>query len=215
MSSYFKYRNILLFWDGMVHSFPLKFNSHLRRPKAIILVINITMMCLMFVRYNTEFYWIFKPEAGSASMKLAEPWTGNVLEARVAYVVTAICFLSAFSTWVSAGLLFTVAVYYLIWEFMDLHRLMCDDTQLVMQLTLHKRRHLCLSQMVGDLDDILWGYIGTSMIMCTFDMCFVISALHESQRSYEIMGFVALLSVLFLTLGILVVPSISINTWVS
>ena len=94
-------------------------------------------------------------------------------------------------------LLFTVVVYYLRWEFMDLHRLMCDDTQLVMQLTLHKLRHLRLSQMVRNLDDILRGYLGTSMIMCTSDMCFVISALHESQRSYEIMGFVALLSVLF------------------
>ena len=97
MLSYLKHRYILLFWDGMVHTFPPKFNSHIRRPKVIILVITITMVCLMFVRYSTEFYWIFKLEAESASMKLAEPWTGNVLEASVAHVATAVCFLPAFS----------------------------------------------------------------------------------------------------------------------
>ena len=51
--------------------------------------------------------------------------------------------------------------------------------------------------------------------MCIFNMCFVIFAFHESQRSSEIMGSVSLLILVLVTMGIIVVYSISINTWVS
>ena len=130
-------------------------------------------------------------------------------------MITVICFLPSYITWMDAYLLFMTAAYYQRWGFMELHNLMSDDTQLVNQLAFHKTAHLRLSQMTGDLDDILWGYTGASMAMCVFNMCFVIFAFHESHRSSEIMGSVSLLILVLATIGIIVMCSIPINKWVS
>ena len=130
-------------------------------------------------------------------------------------MMTVICFLPSYITWMGAYLLFKVASYYLRCGFRDLHSLMSDDTQLVNQLALHKTVHLRLSQLTGDLDDILWGYTGASMAMCMFNMCFVIFAFHESHGGSEIMGSFSLLILVLVPMGIIVMCSISINTWVS
>ena len=53
-------------------------------------------------------------------------------------MMTVICFLPSYITWMGAYLLFKVASYYLRCGFRDLHSLMSDDTQLVNQLALHK-----------------------------------------------------------------------------
>ena len=65
-------------------------------------------------------------------------------------------FLPPYINWASASILFIVATYYLRWGSKDLHNTMASDTQLVNQMALHKRAHTRLSQMTGDLDDILW-----------------------------------------------------------
>ena len=213
--SFFKYRQVLPFWDGMIHMYPQKFHNGLNWSKFIIMTIVIISLCILATAVSSGFYLILKPEPDAAYIKLTEPWAGDVTEARVAYIITVICFLPPNITWMGAGLEFLVAAYYLRWGFMELHRLMSDDTQLVSQLALHKTVHLRLSQLTGDLDDILWGYTGASMTMCIFDMCFVIFVFHESHRSSEIMGSVSLLILAFVTMGIIVVYSISINTWVS
>ena len=214
-SSFFKYRQVLPFWDGMIHMYPQKFHNSRNWSKFIILTMVIISLCILAASVSSGFYLILKQEPDAAYIKLIEPWAGNFTEARVAYITTVICFLPCYITWMGAGLQFMVAAYYLRWGFRELHNLMSDGTQLVNQLALHKTVHLRLSQLTGGLDDILWGYTGASMAMCIFDMCFVIFAFQERYRSSDIMGSVSLLIMAIATMGIIVVYSISINTWVS
>ena len=82
-------------------------------------------------------------------------------------------------------------------------------------ISLVQREHMFLSQMTRKLDDILWGYIGASMIMCTFDMCFVIFTLCDSHSTLVTVESVALLWMALTTMAAIVLFSISINTWVS
>ena len=215
IASFVKYKKVISFWDGIVHISPQKFNNHLKWQKVTIWVIIITSICAMPAIYSGGFYLILRSEPKAAYLKLADPWSGNSMEASIAYAITSICFLPPCGTWIGAFLLLIVAAYYLRRGFKDLHSFMSDDTQLINQLALHKLQYLRLSQLVEDLDDILWGYTGASMAMCTFDMCFIISALHGSHKPYEIIFSVALLMSLLITMGLIVVPSISINTWVS
>ena len=215
LASFFKYRKVLPFLDGMIYMYPQKFNNRLRWPKFIILTMIIFSLCIVASAVGSGFYLILKPTPDANFIKVVQPWAGNITEIRVAYMITIICFLPSYITWIGSGILFMVAAYYLRWGFRDLHNLMSDDTQFVNQLTLHKTIHLRLSRLTGEFDDIVWGYIGASMTMCIFDMCFVIFALHKSQDSYEIMGSISLVMMVLVTMGIIIVSSISINTWVS
>ena len=214
-SSFFKYRQVLPFWYGMIHMYPQRFYNRLNWSRFTILTMVIISLCILATSVGSGIYLVLKPEHEAAYIKLTEPWSGNIAEARVAYVLTVICFLPSYITWMGAGLQFMVAAYYLRCGFRDLYILISDDTQLVNQLALHKTVHLRLSQLTVDLDDILWGYTGASMAMCMFNMCFVIFAFHESHRSSEIMGSASLFLMALATMGIIVVYSISINTWVS
>ena len=214
IASYFKYRKILSFWDNIVHIYPEKFNIQHGRPTGIMWAIIIMTLCILSGIVSHEFYFILKPNPDPAYIRLSEPWTGSVTEARVAYMITTLCLLPAYITWMSACLLFMVAVYYLRWGFRNLHQLMTESTQLVNQLASHKRQHMHLSQMTEELDDILWGHIGASMTTCTFDLCLLIFTLHGSHRMADIMGSITLLIMALSTMSIIAVLSISVNTWV-
>ena len=214
-ASFFNYRQVLSFWDGLVHLQPQRFNDQLRWPKVIIWALTILVICQLTTIDASTSYFIMKSDPDSIYMNLAEPWTGSVKEARVAFVTTRICFLPSCITWLCGGHFFEVAAYYLRCGFKDLQGHMANDTQVVSQLATYKREHMRLSQMTGDLDDILWGYTGASIIMCTFDMCFVIFALRNSHSTLGTAGSVAILWMTLYTMAIIVLFSISINTWVS
>ena len=81
----------------------------------------------------------------------------------------------------SARLFFFTVGYYLWCRCKDPHILMAKGGQLVDRLALHKHRHMRLSQMTEELNDILLGYIGTNIVMYTFDLCFVISTLPDDH----------------------------------
>ena len=213
-ASFFKYRKILSFWDNIVHVYPEKFNIQYGRPTVIMWVTIIMTLGTLSAAVSTGFYFMLKPNPDPSYIRLAEPWTETVTEARVAYMMTAICFLPAYITWMCACLLFMVSVYYLRWGFKNLYKLMTDDTQLINQLALHKFQHMRLSQLTEDLDSILWGHIGASLTMCTFDLCLLIFTFHGSHRVTDIMGSIALLILALSTMTIIAVLSISINTWV-
>ena len=195
--------------------YPQKFSKSLKRPKFIILALIIISLCILIATVSSGLYSMLKPEPGAVYMELAEPWAGDGMDARVAYLITVVCFLPPYITWFGTCIQFMVAAYYLQWGFRDIYSLMFDDAHLVNQLALHKTKHWLLSQMTGDLDDILRGYTGASMSMCIFDMCFVIFTLHESHKSSDIMTSTLLLIMMLITTAIIVVPSISINSWVS
>ena len=214
-ASFFKYRRVLPFWDGLVDLHPMMFNDRLRWPKIIVWVLTIKTICQLISADATAFYFILKSDPDPIFIKLAEPWTGSVKEARVAFVTTIVCLLPSYINWICAGHLLWVASYYLRWGFRDLQSRMANDTQLVNQLAMYKREHMRLSQLTGDLDDILWGYIGASMISCTFDMCFVIFTFRDSHSTVAIVGSVTLLWMALFTMVVIVLFSISINTWVS
>ena len=214
-ASFFKYRQILSFWDGLVHLYPQRFNDGLRWQKYIIWVLTITAICQLTAMVASALYFILKADPDPIYIKLAEPWTGSAKEARVAFLTATISLFPSYITWICAGHLFVVSSYYLRWGFKDLQGRMTHETQLLNQLSLYKREHMFLSQMTRKLDDILWGYIGASMIMCTFDMCFVIFTLRDSHTTLGTIGSVVVLWMSLSTMTIIVLFSISINTWVS
>ena len=214
-ASYFKYKNILPFWDGLIQLYPQRFEKQLGWPKISIWVMVIMTMCTVFGVIGSEVYLTLKVESESAYMKVAEPWSGSIKDAKVTYMIVTICFLLPYTTWVSACLMLIVAAYYLQWGFRDLQKLMSDDTHLVQQLAFYKRRHLSLVQMTRALDNILWGYIGGSVVMHTFYLCFVIFMLRNSHRSMDTLESAFSLFLALCTMTIIVVLSVSINTWVS
>ena len=91
--SFFKYRQVLPFWDGMIHMYPQKFHNGLNWSKFIIMTMVIISLCILATAVSSGFYLILKPEPDAAYIKLTEPWAGDVTEARVAYIITVICFL--------------------------------------------------------------------------------------------------------------------------
>ena len=214
-ASYIKYKMVPPFWDGIIHMYPQRFNDRLRWSKVIILTMISISLCTLAAAVGIGLNSIIKPEPEAADIQPVKTWAKNNTEARVAWVRSLICFLPTYLTWIGARIQFMVAAYNLRWGFRNLHSLMFYDTPLVNQLTLHKNIHLRLSQLTGDLGNILWGYTRASMAMCIFDMCFVIFALHESHESSEIMGFVSLLILVYCIIGIIVMFIISANTWVS
>ena len=214
-ASIFKYRKILPFWDGMLFLTTQRSDAQLKKTKVIMWVMVVMAICNMAAVDFTGFAFVLKPDPAAAYIKLAEPWSGNVKEARIAFMTTIICFLPSYITWTSACLYFLTAGFYLRRGFRDQHILMENDLQLVDRLALHKLRHIRLSNMTQELDDILLGYIGPSIAMCTFDLCFVIFTLHDGHSSTEVAGSAAMLLLALSVMAIIVVISISINTWVS
>ena len=215
LTSYFQYKKVLPFWDNLLQFYLQKFNCQLRRPKVLIRVIIIATICYATLSVGAGCYQFFKSDPGEAYIKLAEPWSENIKEARIAYMVSIAYFLPPYINWASARILFVVATYYLRWGFKDLHNTMASDTLLVNQMASHKRAHMRLSQMTGDLDDILWGYNGASIVMCTVDLCLVIYTLHYTKGFMEFGGSIMLLFMAVITMSIITALSLSINTWVS
>ena len=215
LASYFKYKKVLPFWDSLLQFYPQKFNCQLRRPKVFIWVMIIATICYASLSVGAGCYQFLKSDSGEAYIKLAEPWSENIKEARIAYMVSIAYFLPLYINWASARILLVVATYYLRWGFKDLHNTMASDTRLVNQIALHKRAHMRLSQMTGDLDDILWGYNGANIAMCTVDLCLVIYTLQNSKGVMEFGGSIMLLIMAVITMSIITVLSLSINAWVS
>ena len=213
--SYWKYKKVLPLWDSLLQLYPQRFISHLRRLRVIIWVMVTTMICSTIPAVASGCYLILMPDPNEAYIKLAEPWSGSIKKARIAYITNAVYFLPPYITWTSAGMLFVVATYYLRCGFRDLRNTIASDTQLVDHLALHKRTHMRLSQMTRDLDDILWGYNGVNVAMCTINLCFVIFTLHDSNSFMETTGSISILFMSVIIMTIIVVLSISINTWVS
>ena len=69
-----------------------------------------------------------------------------------------------------------------------------------------------LSQMTEELNDILLGYIGRSIVTYTFDLCFVISTLLDDHISTEIAGSATMLILALSGMAITAVITKFINT---
>ena len=136
LASYFKYKKVLPFWDSLLQFYPQKFNCQLRRPKVFIWVMIIATICYATLSVGAGCYQFLKSDPGEAYIKLAEPWSENIREARMAYMISIAYFLPPYINWASAGILFVVATYYLRRGFKDLHNTMASDTQLVNQMGL-------------------------------------------------------------------------------
>ena len=137
-ASFFKYRQILSIWDGLVYLYHQRFDDELRRPKLTIWALTIIAICQLSIMGTSAFYFILKSDPDPTYRKWAEPWTGSVKEARVAFLTATISLFPSYITWICAGHLFVVSSYYLRWGFKDLQGRMTHETQLLNQLALYK-----------------------------------------------------------------------------
>ena len=82
----------------------------------------------------------------------------------------------------------------------------------IYRLALYKCRHICPSHLTAELNGILSGYIGPSIVICIFHLCFAISTLHDDHSCTEIAGSAAMLIWLMASIEVI---NKSVNTWVS
>ena len=163
--------------------------------------------------YN-RFYFILRPDSDSMFLLLAEPWTRTWTDTRISFTVTHSCFLSAMVIWVSCTVFLMTGGYYLRSGFIDLHKAMQDDQEIVSHLSNYKHQHMCLSDLTAALDRMFKAYIGTALAMATFDMCLQIFTLGDDKKGVVLLGSISLLCVTLNTLLMITVMSISLNSWV-
>ena len=162
----------------------------------------------------SAYYFILQPHPGPLYMRLAEPWTDTLTEARISFMVTFASFLQPVLAWSSCVAFFLTGSYYIRTGFIDLYKAMEEDPLLITSFSIYKEKHLHLSELTAKLDCILRGYIGASLSMATFDMCFVIFTLGDTKSFLVLLGSVAILCLALTTISAIAVMSISINSWV-
>ena len=212
--SFQSYGGIFPFWDSLLAVMPHKFTGNLFRTKIVIHFITAVEICYTIVIYAASAYVILQAHLNPAYIRIAEPWTNTLSHTRISLAVTLVCALPACLSWHSAGAFFMTGTYYLRAGFKDLYETMADDSQIVTRLSMYKSQHLRLSKLTGNLDYILRGMIGTSIVIGTFDMCFLIFTLNSNNDITVLMGSIIILLVSVITLVITAFMSISINAWV-
>ena len=123
ITSLFKYSETLPFWDGLLSRCPREFCGTRRKPKAIKWMMVILLEGNLFPSYVLCTYFALGSDPEPVVMWFAEPWSDSQL-ASVILLVTMFSTLPAFMSWLSATMMFIVAVYYLCRGFKRLHRTM-------------------------------------------------------------------------------------------
>ena len=215
ITSFFVYPEILPFWDSLLSAIPQKLSHNIRRPKVVIQCILAVGIFQIIVLIISSYYFIFRQNPDPAYLRLAVPWTDTLAKARISFLVTFSCVLPAVITWTCSGTFFLTGAYYLRAGFIDLHKAMGDDSEMITNLSTYKQQHLRLSEITETLDSILRAYIGASLSMATFDMCFLIFTLGGNDSMLVLMGSIGVLYMAITTLLAIVLLSISINSWVN
>ena len=215
IASFFSYQEILPFLDTLISTVPQRINQKLHRSNVVIhCMVAFGVSFLLGITANS-YYFILQPDPDPVYVRLAAPWTDTLTEARISFMVTFACFLPAVISWTCCGPFFLTGAYYLRAGFIDLHKAMERDPQMVTNFSTYKEMHLCLSELTARLDHILRGYIGSSLIMATFDMCFLIFTLGDTKSILVLLGSISILFLALVTLLAIALLSISINSWVT
>ena len=215
LGSILSYHKILPFWDSVIAAMPQKFNQYPRRSKIVLNLLLMLGLVFDITMVTGSYYFILIPDPDHFYMRLAEPWSDTLKASRISVMVTGVCFLPALLAWTFSSLLFLTGAYYLRTGFVDLYKAMDHDPQLITGLSTHRRQHLRLVELTATLDYILRTYIGGTICMAMFDMCFVIFTLGHHNSSLILAGSVFVLLVALITLVATAVISISVNSWVT
>ena len=215
LSSYFKYGGLLPFWDDLLISLPQRFSDSLIYPKFFIRFLVSFILCFLVSMYAFAYYFILQPEPDSVFLQLAEPWTENITEARLSYMVTFACFLPALMICGMSGTVFLTSAFYLRWGFADIYKAMQSDLELEGQVALYRQQHLKLCELTARLDAMFKGYIGSGTSMATFNLCFVIYILKDCKTDFIFFGTLVMFYMSLVNIAIIAVLSISIISWVS
>ena len=213
--SFYTYNGILSFWDSLLAAIPHRFDINLFKPRVAIQFLTAYVVCYIITLYLSSYCLFLQGDIHPSFMRLAEPWTETLKQARISLTVTFACILPAFISWNSACPFIIVTGYYLRTGFVDLSEAMEDDPKMVTNISTYKNQHLRLCKLTDTLDFILRGTIGTALFHATFDMCFVIFTLRSTDDTVVLVGAIGTLYIAVTTLLIIAVLSISINSWVS
>ena len=212
--SIFKYNKILQFWDGLLSRYPQDLNDTLKMSRAIIQILVIIPVIVLLTLSALSFYFILSPKPEPLLQQYAQPWSDSRAP-QLIVLATLLGFMPSIGSWFGASLLFLVAGYYLCRAFRGLYRGMEVDQHLMTELASYKMQHFHLSQLTAMLDDILWGYIGTTVGMSTFDFCLIIFALEPNQGP---LGTIIPITTLFAAssgMAVIFTVSIALGEWVS
>ena len=213
--SFYTYNGILPFWDSLLTAIPRKFDINLFKPRIAIQFLTAYGVCHIMAVYLSTYYLFLQGDIHPSFMRLAEPWTETLTQARLSLAVTFACILPAFISWNSVAPFIMTTGYYLRTGFVELSKAMEDDPQMVTNISTYKNQHLHLCKLTDKLDFILRGTIGTALFHATFDMCFVIFTLSSTEDIVVLVGSIGALYIAVGTLLIIAILSISINSWVS
>ena len=214
LASFFTYPRILPFWDSLLSTTPNRFSGELFRPKIAIQCILAFEAIYVIAIYFCNFYGITQPDLDPIFIRLAEPWSHPVTKARISFMVTFVCFLPAFITWASCSVFFATGAYYLRAGFIDLHKTMYGDPQMVSHMSSYKKQHMRLAELTETFHGIVKVHIGASITMAAVDMCFVVSTIGDDYRIMALLGSISVIGQSLFTLLVVSALSISINSWV-
>ena len=214
IASNLTYHEMLPFWDSMLSVIPQTVNKNLARARIVIQCILGSGVCFVIAETTIAFYFILRPDPDPMYLRLAEPWANTWAEARISVIMTFICFLPAVLVWISCKMFLLTSGYYLRSGYIDLHKAMQDDQDMILHLSNYKHQHMNLSELTATLDRICTAYIGTALAMAAFDMCLVIFTLGDDKKGAVLLGSIGILFVALNTLLMITAMSISINSWV-
>ena len=130
IASFFSYQEVLPFWDSLISTVPQRFNQCLHKPKVVINCILAFGLCFLMAQTISAYYFILQPHPDPLYMRLAEPWTDTLTEARISFMVTFASFLQPVLAWSSCVAFFLTGSYYIRAGFIDLYKAM-EDYQLL------------------------------------------------------------------------------------
>ena len=212
--SIFKYSIILPFWDVVLSRCPQDLNGTLQMSRVIIQIMVIIPVTILLTLLALSFYSILSPKSEPLLQLLAQPWSDSQAPQLIVFA-TLLSLTPSTVSWFSATVFFLVAGYYLYRAFKRLYRGMEVDQHLITELATYKMQHFHLSQLTAMLDDILRGYIGTTVGMSTFHFCLIIFALGDNQGPLGRISSINILFVASSSMAIIFTVSIALGEWVS
>ena len=173
--SYTRYSSIPNFIHLVAkHAWP---SVHIYRKRCRLLIrFGIVIMMLLMVINNFSWVVFNVPDIHATYADFAKPFDMSNMSIWSTLLVSSFISLPIFLSFLYNGIFFTFASWILYKSFKQLTENMLKQTvdQCIRDnLDLHQRKHFELTLLVAALDSICAGYIGTTVLMFTFNCCLI------------------------------------------
>ena len=188
MLSYTRYSSIPNFIHLVAkHAWP---NVHLYRKRCHVLIrFGIVMMVLLMVMNNFSWVAFNISDIHATYAEYTKPFDMSNMSIWSTLLVISFTSLPIFLSFLYNGIFFTFASWVLYKSFKQLAENILKqnvDQCLRDYLDLYKRKHFELTQLVAALDSICAGYIGTTVLMFTFNCCLITYILSVSDPGVQL-----------------------------